>query len=118
MSEPLRLAVAWERLAADLMDRTEKFPRAMRYVLGTRIDDAVVDVAVFLAEAQYGRGERLRRLLDDLSLRLTCLRVLVRMAYQRRCLDHRAYEYVSRELDDVGRGVGAWLKRPVAGVAP
>ena len=117
MSEALRLSVDWERTTADLMDRTEKFPKALRYVLGSRIDESAIDVAVLVTEAHYSRGERRRRLLEELNLRLSRLRVLVRIAHQRRCLDHRAYEHVSREVDQFGRGLGAWLKRPVSEVA-
>ncbi len=110
----LTIAVEWERTLDDLLDRTSKFPKAMRYVLGARIDEAAIDVAVLLVDARFTKAERRRRALEELNLRLNRLRVLVRLAHQRRCLDHGAFEHVVRALDSFGRGLGAWLKQ-VAG---
>jgi hypothetical protein len=106
----LRIALEWERTLSDLLDRTEKFPKTMRYMLGQRIDETALDVAVLVTDARYLRGDRRRRAIEELNLRLNRLRVLVRIAHQRRCLDHRGYEFVSREIDTFGKGLGAWQK--------
>ena len=45
------------------------------------------------------------------------LRVLVRIAHMRRCLDARGYEHVSRGIDAFGCGLGAWRKQADGGVA-
>ena len=104
--EGLELAVGWERFVGDLLDRTSKFPKALRYVLGQRLDEAALDVAEQLVEAQYTRGERRARSLREINLRLSRIRLLVRLAHARRCLDPRAYEHCSREIDAFGRGIG------------
>ena len=109
--EPLRLALDWERIVDDLLDRTAKFPKAMRYMLGQRIDEAALDVLVLLTDARYTRGGRRRQSLEEMNLRLNRLRVLTRLAHSRKCLDHRGYEHVARALDAFGRGLGAWLRQ-------
>jgi hypothetical protein len=107
----LTIAVEWERTLDDLLERTSKFPKTMRYVLGARIDEAGIDVAVLLVDARFTKGERRRKALEEMNLRLNRLRVLVRLAHQRKCLDHGGFEHVVRALDAFGRGLGAWLRQ-------
>ena len=38
------------------------------------------------------------------------LRVLIRLAHRNRCLDTRAYEHATRELDTAGKMLGGWLR--------
>jgi hypothetical protein len=45
------------------------------------------------------------------NLGLQRLRVFARLAHDLQYLDHRRYEYASRCIDNVGRRVGAWIKR-------
>lgn len=111
MSEDgLKLAHRWESIADDLLRRTEKFPKIARYSLASRIDNLAIDVIEGLVEARYTKGRRRREALTELNLRLTRLRVLLRLANRRGYLPHRAYEHVSGEIDEAGRMLGGWLR--------
>lgn len=111
--EPLRILVEWERTLNDLLDRTAKFPKAVRYSIGARMDEAGIDIALLLTDARYARGERRRRALEEVDRQLNRLRILVRLAFARRLLATGGYEHLSRELDTFGKGLGGW-RRPVA----
>ncbi len=111
MSEDgLRLAHRWECIADDLLRRTEKFPKVARYSLASRIDNLAIDILEGLVEARYSKGQRRREVLARLNLRLTRLRVLLRLSHRRGYLAKRAYEVVSGQLDEAGRMLGGWLR--------
>ena len=108
--EPLELLRVWEGFTDELFGRTAGFPRAARYSLSARLDNLALDVLEGLVEAQYTKGPRRERTLQEINLRLSRLRILLRMAHRRSYLSHGAYEHTSRQVDEAGRMVGGWLK--------
>ena len=92
-----------------LLERIAGFPRTHRFILGTRIGNLILDVLERLLEAAYSREkkESLRRA----NLDLEKLRHLLRSGYELKCISLRQYEFVSREIDEVGRMVGGWMKK-------
>ena len=96
------------RFVTWLVPAVERFPRSQKFLLGDRMQTTALDVLERLIEATYTkrRGDPLARA----NLGLEKLRFLVRLARDRRCLDHRRYEHAARSLDETGRKVGAWSK--------
>lgn len=84
------------------------FPRAHKFVLGDRMQNAAMDVLEALIEATYTR--RREGSLARANLGIEKLRFFVRLAHDLRCLDSRRYEYAARCLDETGRRIGAWRK--------
>jgi hypothetical protein len=91
-----------------LIPTVEKFPRARKFLLGDRIQAAALDVLERLIEATYDRdrGAALRAA----NLGVEKLRHLIRLAFYLKHLDERRYECAARDLDAVGRQIGAWRK--------
>ena len=110
----LELLVRWERIIGELLDRTQRFPKAARFTFAARIDDAALDILERLVDARYSTGGARAGHLAEVDRRLARLRVLLRLAHQRAFLPHRGYEHVSRALDEVGRMVGGWRRREAA----
>lgn len=108
--EALPLFIHWEKTLGDLLDRTLKFPKAVRFTFASRIDAAALDVLEKTAEACYASGERKRVVLAEIDLALVRLRVLLRVCHARAYIDHRGFEHVMRNVDDAGRMVGGWRK--------
>jgi len=108
--DDLPLLVHWERTLSDLLDRTQKFPRSVRFTFTTRIDNLALDVMERLVEARYANGSRKRALLREADSALTRLRILLRLCRERRYLDRGGFEHVVRDLDETGRMVGGWRK--------
>jgi len=92
-----------------LIPTLEKFPRSQRFLLGDRIQTAAMDGLDLLVEATYSRNRQ--DLLRRVNLQLQRLRIFCRLAHELHYLDHRRYEHAARGIDDVGRRVGAWIKR-------
>ena len=66
-----------------------------------------------LIEATYTRD--LRAHLARANLRLEKLRFFFRLAHEQRHLDVRRYDHAARQIDEVGRLVGGWVKASGAG---
>lgn len=104
------LLVLWERVVGDLLDRTARFPKAVRFTFASRIDNLALDILEQLAEARWAPLDRRRELLLRADLCLVRLGVLLRLAHDRRYLDTGGFEHVVRATDEAGRMLGGWRK--------
>jgi hypothetical protein len=87
-----------------------KFPKSHRYTLGSRVEMNLYDVLEGLIRARY--QDRARRIgeLDGTNLQLEILRFLGRLCHDLRFLSTGSYEYLVREIDEIGRMVGGWKR--------
>ena len=108
--DELPLLVHWERTLGDLLDRTQKFPKSVRFTFTTRIDNLALDMMERLVEARYTTGHDKRKLLRDADSALTRLRILLRLCRDRRHLDRGGFEHAMRNLDEAGRMLGGWIR--------
>jgi hypothetical protein len=112
-----------------LVPTVEKFPRARKFLLGDRIQSIALDILEELVEATrpaengFGRVDRNDEpngtatytrnrvpALRAVNLKLEKLRLLFRLATDLQILDLRRYEHAARNIDEIGRLVGGWLK--------
>ena len=91
-----------------LIPTVEKFPRSQKFLLGDRIQSSALDILERLIEATYDRDRA--GSLKAANLGIEKLRHLIRLAFDLKHLDERRYENAARELDVVGRLIGAWRK--------
>ena len=96
-----------------LIPTVEKFPRSQKFLLGDRLQTVALDVLERLIEATYDRDRAGH--LRAANLGVEKLRHLIRLAHDLEHLDERRYEHAARELDVIGRQIGAWRK--MAGAA-
>jgi len=106
----LPLFALWERALGDLLDRTAKFPKSVRFTFTTRVDNHGLDILERIVEARFATGGRRSTLLREIDVKLNTLRVLLRVCRDRRYLDRRGFEQVARNLDEAGRMVGGWRR--------
>lgn len=99
----LMLYITW------LVPVLEQFPRSQRFLLGDRLQGLALDLLEALVEAQYRKAPRAE--LQRANLLLEKQRLLWRVAYNLRHADVRRYEHAAREIDEIGRRIGAWLKK-------
>ena len=101
----------WERTVEGLLERTQRFPKAVRQTLTRRVEDRALDVLEGLVSARYAAGAQatgdVLRSVDDA---LSRLRVLLRLCHRRRLLGDGGYEALARDADTVGRMVGGWRR--------
>lgn len=106
------LFVHWEEFLGWLLDRTEGFPKRMRFTLSNRIDNRAIDIFERIVEARYNRNRV--PLLTAVNRDLETLRLLLRLANQRRAIDNKSFSHACAQIDVAGRMVGGWLRQQQA----
>lgn len=92
-----------------LVEHVGKFPRSHRFVLGERIETAMLDLLMKLVEAAYQREGR-KRLLHQASVELEKLRYLIRLGKDLGFTSLRQYEHVCVQVAGIGRQIGGWAR--------
>jgi hypothetical protein len=108
MTEDLPVITKAFDLTREMMARTRKLPRELRFVLGDRMLTTVYDVLDLLLEAKYARSKR--ALLDRANLLLERLRFQVRLCVEEKLISIRQFEYVAGMIQEIGQMVGGWRK--------
>jgi len=90
------------------MARTERFPKNLRYSLAQKIDNICLEILELIVQTIYSQSKR--EPLQNINLKLDVLRSLIQMAFKMQRLSESQYEYISRELLEIGKMVGGWLK--------
>jgi len=101
-------------LAEWLLNHTAKYPKSHRFSLAVRTENAVLDVLEGIAAANY-RAEKLA-VLARVDERLFSLRILLRLGHRMRYLATNSYEYASREIDEIGKLLGGWIRQQKSAV--
>ncbi len=99
----------WLDYLAWLLPTTEKFPKRVRFTFADRINNLALDIIEDLIEARYSQNRL--QLLQRINLRLEKLRILLRLCHQARYLSHKGYEHSAREINEVGRMLGGWIRQ-------
>lgn len=91
-----------------LIGHVGKFPRSHRYALGERIEQRMLAVLEHLVRAAYVRDKQAP--LRQANSELQVLRLLVRLGKDLGFTSVSQYEFISRELVDLGRQIGGWVR--------
>jgi hypothetical protein len=113
MTDELPVLVKAFDLAKEMTERTRKFPRDLRFVLGDRILATTYDVFDALLEAKYSSTKR--PMLDRANLLLERLRFQVRLCMEQKLMTVRQYEHVAGLIQETGRMTGGWRKAAKGG---
>ncbi len=106
---PTPIFTASYALLLDIHTATEKMPRALKHGLGEELSRTGVQLVARITSALSGNPDK--QVLREASWRLDELRVLVRLAKDMRGFSIGQYEKFSLQTDDVGRQLGAWMRR-------
>ena len=104
----LPLFVHWEKTLKDILLRTQKFPKRVRFTFSSRLDNLALDILEKIVEARYSRDKSTT--LAQTSLLLEKLRVLLRISHEEKYLDHKGFEHVCRNIDEAGRMLDGWIR--------
>lgn len=92
-----------------LMAHTQKYPKSLRFSLAVRTESRALEL-VELAVVANHRREKLD-FLARADEALASLRVLVRLGHAMRVLATNSYEFACREMDEIGRLLGGWIRQ-------
>ena len=102
--------VKWYDYSKWVLDRVDGFPKNQRFVLGTRLADAVVLVVELLGEAAFAGKEKKYQLLAEANRKIEVVRWLVRLTSDRNLISKRQFLFSCRALEECGRMVGGWQR--------
>lgn len=105
----LRLAQKAEDMIAYAYDVLQHFPKAERHVLSAELRASMWRILRLIVLAAKRRDPL--PVLRTLDAEIDVLRRQIRLSHRLRYLPSKQYEVWSRHLAEVGRMVGAWLKR-------
>ena len=103
------LFLLWYDFSKWLLNKTEKFPKKIRFSFSNRIDNLALDIFEGIIEARYSKNKK--EILRRIDLSLEKLRLLLRMCHDMQYLDHKGYEYAARNINEAGKMVGGWRKQ-------
>jgi hypothetical protein len=85
-----------------------KLPRNYKFVLGDRIQMALYDFLEGLIRARYAREKG--PILEALNVDLDIVRYQLRLCFDLALIDLRRYEYISKEVNEIGKNLGGWIR--------
>ncbi len=91
-----------------LIQRTSKFPKNQRYLIGERLENNGLDILEYLIEARFSKNKFQK--IQDADSKIQILRYLIRMTKDLKLLQENQYIYIIKEIDELGRMIGAWKK--------
>ena len=92
-----------------LIPHTIKFPREQRFVVAQRLQSTALDFMEHLYQAS-GQSDPLIWL-KKADSKLKQLRFYLRLSHDLRLLDTRRFEHACRQIEEMGRLLGAWIKK-------
>jgi len=108
MNEELPVLDLWQKVVGEILDRTGRFPKVVRFTFSSRIDNLALDVLDDIVMARFSsRGDKARHL-RHADLSLSRLMALFRLCHDRRLIGDGGYEHLSRRLVEVGAMLGGW----------
>jgi hypothetical protein len=92
-----------------LIPQTVKFPRNQRFTLAARLQQRSLDFMeqLYVATSAVDKDTALTRA-DTL---LKQLRFYLRLSHDLELLSTRRYEYASKQIEEIGRLLGGWIKK-------
>jgi hypothetical protein len=94
-----------------LIPLTLKFPKAHRFLLAERLGAMALDFYDLILEAAL-EPEFQHERLNQADRQLTRIRLYVRLSHDLHCLSLGQYEHAARLMDEIGRLIGGWKRKP------
>lgn len=112
MPDPIPIFTKTYDLLTWLIPHTLNFPRSQRFVVTKRLQDALLDFQEHIIEANRVSGAARVALLRQADADLDKVRLYLRLASRWEWLDEGQYRHVSLMIQEIGRMLGGWIKKP------
>jgi len=93
-----------------LLAHTGKFPKNYRFSVAVQIEKALMDFLELITVANM-RKDKIP-VLKQADEALARIRLLIRLSHEMRFINITAYEFGSKQVVELGRMLGGWLKNP------
>lgn len=96
-----------------LLHHTGKFPKSYRFSIAAKLENGILDFIEMTTVANMRKVKL--PLLKQADEALARIRLLFRLSFEMRFINVQSYEFGSRQLVELGKLLGGWIKRPDAG---
>lgn len=93
-----------------LVPMTNRFPKAQRFTVTSRLLDAAFEMREQLEAAQYRHGHERMQALNQADEALSKVRMYLRLGHHWDWMSLGQYEDSARMLAEIGRLLGGWQK--------
>ncbi len=88
-----------------------KFPKSQRFVLGQRIENALLKIVEEIIEMRIIRGEKEKlEHLQKISTEMDKLRMLIRISKDLKFMKVKQYIFATGKINEMGKMLGGWIK--------
>lgn len=107
----LKIYQKWEDMAVYGYICLRQYPKSEKFTLAKETREALWEIGTLIVRANSvtSAGEK-RRCIEQVDLQLGRLKVMVRMGMKLEFLPFQKYENWMRNLTEIGKMVGGWLK--------
>lgn len=91
-----------------ILDKLEKYPKNVRYSVCSKIYEISIYMYEKIIDSIYD-NERIYSL-KQLNISIEKLRLFMRLSHDRKYISTKQYEYISEEINELGKMIGGWLK--------
>ena len=95
-----------------LLKHTGKFPKSHRFSVAVRLENAILDFIEYTTVANKRRDKL--PLLKKADETLARLRLMLRLSYELEFINLKSYEFGSKQVSELGRMLGGWIKNPTS----
>ena len=99
-----------------LMNHTGKFPKSSRFSVSVRLENTLLDILEDILSANRRRNKEYYLIKIDESLER--MRILIRLSKDMRFLDIKSYGFAVKQMAEIGRLLGGWIKQQRQKVNP
>ncbi len=85
-------------------------PKAERFTLYERCENAILDMVEAILEAGYAKSVQKAAVLERASVKLNVVRFFIRLLKETRCIDVKKYATLQEMIDEIGRMLGGWIR--------
>lgn len=86
-------------------------PKLERYTLWKRIEDLLIENIELIIKIKFHTvTENKLNILSKLSCNTDVLKILLRIAYDTKCLQQKKYVVIEEKLVIIGKMIGGWMK--------
>lgn len=94
-----------------LIPQVQKFPREYRFTISEHIQQLLIGFQDNLIKAGKEKTDAKRDILQEADIQLAQLRFWIRFSRDKELLKFQQYEHVIKMVNEVGRLLGAWLRK-------
>jgi hypothetical protein len=96
-------------------DYRKVVPKTERFTIYERSENLILEVIELLIEAGYLPRTNKVGILEQASVKLNTLRLLIRLMKESQTFDTKKYVTLQEIIDDIGRQLGGWIRSPSVG---